>query len=89
MVTIWGIKKNTLVEDDLLQVELRGLSTDTKPTSLIGGNIDNGSTFIEIDTQDIYIYDGENKEWLIPSAEDSQDDNEEPNEEEPNESEQR
>ena len=84
MVTIWGIKKNTLVEDDLLQVDLRGLSTDTKPTSLIGGNIDNGSTFIEIDTQDVYIYDGKSKEWLTPSSEDSQDDNEE----EPNESEQ-
>ena len=80
MVTIWSIKKNTLSEDDLLQVELRGLSTETKPTSLIGGIIDNGSVFIEIDTQDVYIYDGENKEWVIPTPEESQEDNEEPQE---------
>ena len=79
MVTIWNIKINTLSEDDLLQVELRGLSTDTKPTSLIGGIIDNGSVFIEIDTQDVYIYDGENKEWVIPTQDDSQD--EEPQDE--------
>ena len=40
-------------------VELRGLSTDTKPTE----NIDNGSTYIEIDTGKIYLYDGENQQW--------------------------
>ena len=32
-------------------LELRGLSTDTKPTE----NIDNGSIFIEIDTSKIYF----------------------------------
>lgn len=39
-------------------VELRGLSTDTKPT-----NVDNGSVFIEIDTGTIYMFDGQNKIW--------------------------
>ena len=40
-------------------LELRGLSTDTKPTE----NISNGSVFIEMDTSKIYFYDAENKEW--------------------------
>ena len=75
MVSIYSIKRNTLSEENLLQVELRGLSTDDKPTSLKNGLIDNGSVFIEIDTQDVYIYDGENKEWVIPTN------NEENNEE--------
>lgn len=69
MVSIYSLKKNSLNEKPLLQVELRGLSTDTKPISLIDGDIENGSVFIEIDTQDVYIYDGENKEWVIPTDE--------------------
>lgn len=39
-------------------VELRGLSTDTKPT-----NVGNGSVYICIDTGDIYMFDSANKEW--------------------------
>ena len=68
MITIYGIRKNTLSEKPLLQVELRGLSTDTKPKSLTDGDIDNGSVFIEIDTQDIYFYDKKSKEWVIPET---------------------
>ena len=44
-------------------VELRGLSTDTKPDQINGQDIENGSTFIEIDTGDIYFYDFDNKQW--------------------------
>ncbi len=44
-------------------VELRGLSTDTKPTEIGGKKIDNGSTFIEVDTGKVYMYDLENKQW--------------------------
>ena len=40
--------------------EYRGLSTDEKPNP-VGGN---GSTFFEIDTGDMYIYDGENGDWI-------------------------
>ena len=40
-------------------VELRGLSTDTKPTE----GIENGSIFIEIDTGKFFMYDGENQQW--------------------------
>lgn len=37
----------------------RGLSTDDKPTE----NVGNGSTFLEIDTSDIYIFDEESESW--------------------------
>ena len=68
MITIYNIKKNVFKEGKpYLLVELRGLSDDTKPTKINNSEIENGSVFIEIDTQDVYIYDGENKEWLIPT----------------------
>lgn len=50
-------------EKNYVMVELRGLSTDTKPTQIGENYIDNGSTFIEIDTGDIYMFDLENNEW--------------------------
>ena len=40
--------------------DLRGLSTDEKPTEKIG----NGSTFIEIDTSKIFFFDAESNEWV-------------------------
>ncbi len=45
-------------------LEIRGLSTDTKPTTKIEGMIvTNGSTYIEIDTGDTYMFDAENGVW--------------------------
>lgn len=45
-------------------LEIRGLSTDTKPTTKIEGmNISNGSTYVEIDTGDTYMFDAENRIW--------------------------
>lgn len=41
-------------------VELRGLSTDSKPTE----GIENGSIYYEMDTKKIYMFDGENQQWL-------------------------
>lgn len=38
--------------------DLRGLSTDTKPT-----NVPNGSTFFEINTSKVYAFDGNEKIW--------------------------
>lgn len=68
MVTIYNIKKSEMINHPNGEVfyllELRGLSTDEKPTEIENGTIENGSVFIEIDTQDVYIYDGENEEWL-------------------------
>lgn len=40
--------------------DLRGLHDDTKPTF----NIGNGSTFYEIDTGALYLYDEENETWI-------------------------
>ena len=39
--------------------QLRGLSTDTKPTT----DIPNGSSFLEMDTSNVYMWDDENKQW--------------------------
>ena len=41
------------------RVDIFGLSTDTKPD-----NIGNGSTFKEMDTGALYMYDAENEQWL-------------------------
>lgn len=40
-------------------VEYRGLSTDTKPTE----NVVNGSSFIEIDTGKVYLFDADGGTW--------------------------
>lgn len=40
--------------------DLRGLSTDTKPT---GSQIPNGSSFLEMDTGSVYFWDKENSQW--------------------------
>lgn len=43
----------------------KGLSTDTKPTkSYANMDIANGSTFFEMDTQEVYFYDGGTDSWL-------------------------
>lgn len=64
MITIYDTKNNKFEQEEtFIIVELRGLSTDTKPTEINGKTINNGSTFIEIDTGKIYFYDLENTEW--------------------------
>lgn len=44
--------------------ELRGLSTDTKPTEIDEKIIDNGSVFVEIDTGKIFFYDLTSQTWM-------------------------
>ena len=69
MVTIFHTEKNILKEDgNYILTELRGLSTDSKPTQIDENIIENGSIFIEIDTQDVYIYDGVSKECINPDV---------------------
>ena len=64
MITIYDTKNNKFEQaETFIIVELRGLSTDTKPTEINGKTINNGSTFIEIDTGKIYFYDLSNEEW--------------------------
>ncbi len=50
-------------EGETITGELRGLSTDDKPTTFEGKTIGNGSVFIEIDTGKIFFYDLENELW--------------------------
>lgn len=50
-------------------VTLFGLSTDTKPTTIMDFKgaeltIKNGSVFYEIDTAGLYLFDEENKIWV-------------------------
>ena len=68
MVTVYKMEKKD--DSGNILVELRGLSTDSKPTSINGESILNGSEFLEIDTQALYLYDGENSEWLTPETPD-------------------
>ena len=64
MITI--VKTETLQskgDEKSITVELRGLSTDTKPEKIGDNNIGNGSLYIEMDEGKIYFYDEENKQW--------------------------
>lgn len=64
MVSLYKIENTQIKPNyDYISVELRGLSTDEKPTEFSGKKIDNGSIFIEIDTGNIYFYDLENQLW--------------------------
>lgn len=52
----------TDTSDDL---RFKGLSTDTKPTVKFKSiPITNGSSFFELDTQEVYFYDGSTDSWL-------------------------
>jgi len=64
MVSISKIENTKINPDnDYILVELRGLADDDKPTEINGKKVDNGSVFIEIDTQKISFYDLESQEW--------------------------
>ena len=64
MITIYktDVIKNG-EEGQTIYAELRGLSTDTKPTTIGDKVIGNGSAFVEIDTAKIVFFDGESQEW--------------------------
>lgn len=64
MVSTYKIENTKVTPDgDLISVELRGLSTDTKPTTVDNKIIDNGSVFIEIDTGSVFMFDYTKQEW--------------------------
>ena len=70
MITIYKSESDKITSDGgLILAELRGLSTDDKPTRLNGTDkVANGSTFVEIDTGKKYMYDAENEEWCESSS---------------------
>jgi hypothetical protein len=45
-------------------LDLRGLSTDTKPLKKDYKLLGNGSTFLEMDTAQLWMYDEQNDRWL-------------------------
>lgn len=64
MITIYKTEKINIKPDDyFISAEIRGLSTDEKPTIVNGKKIDNGSIFIEIDTGKLFFFDLENEQW--------------------------
>ena len=64
MISLYKIENTKLRPDnDYISVEIRGLSTDEKPTEIGGKKIDNGSAYVEIDTKDIYFFDLESGTW--------------------------
>ena len=70
MISIYNVKKTSGEnENPKFLVEVRCLSTDEKPLTLENGEIDNGSQLIEIDTQDLYLFDYSTKTWIIPTSE--------------------
>ncbi len=47
------------------ELGFKGKSTDTKPVDTYNGQpIPNGSTFYEMDTKNVYMYDEENSTWI-------------------------
>jgi len=64
MVSIYKNDNIKITEEgELVSAELRGLSTDTKPSEIGDKTIANGSVFIEIDTGKIFFFDGDSKTW--------------------------
>lgn len=57
------IKNEVSTKGNEREVEFRGLSTDTKPTTFNGKSVANGTVFIEIDTGKIFFYDLDNQTW--------------------------
>lgn len=56
----------TLDKSDVNEpLSFKGLSTDSKPTVKYNSlPIKNGSSFFEMDTQEVYFYDGGTDSWL-------------------------
>ncbi len=64
MTTIYSIQfRKNKGDKEYIICELRGLSTDTKPTKYGERYIDNGSIFFEINTGKIFCYDLASETW--------------------------
>lgn len=63
MITVY--KVTTSPTDGKAIMELRGKSTDTKPiTSYMGYYIANGSTFYEINSGKLFMFDADAGAWV-------------------------
>lgn len=60
------LNKYKSVDGNRIVCELVGLSTDTKPIERIENfPLTNGSTLLEMDTSNVFIYDQENNKWVL------------------------
>ena len=57
MITVY-VKQDVSTRGNEREKEYRGLSTDEKPTT-----VENGTTFVEIDTGKIYFYNKDDEQW--------------------------
>jgi hypothetical protein len=58
------VDAHDVVTDKVIYMEYSGTKDDEKPTSLEDGKvISTGSTFLEVDTGDVYLFDEVNSEW--------------------------
>lgn len=64
MITIYK-KKDSIAQTNERsnEIEIRCLSTDTKPTINDNKDITNGTILIEIDTGRLFLYDLDNNQW--------------------------
>lgn len=63
MITV--LRKNDIsMQGNEREIELRGLSTDTKTTEIDSNKVPNGTKFIEMDTGDVYYFSIETEEWI-------------------------
>ena len=60
MVTQRGVSKT----NNDYEYDFTGLSTDTKPLIADCPEMKNGSSFLEMDTKQLYFYDAENDTWV-------------------------
>jgi len=64
MIKIYNMENTQTIDNkEYVSGEFRGLSTDTKPIKVGEKYVDNGSTYIEMDTKKVYFYDLENQQW--------------------------
>ena len=54
------ILESKSIQTDLMYIEAAGLSTDEKPTSKVA----TGSTFLEVDTGDVFAFDEASQTWI-------------------------
>lgn len=64
MISIYQNRNmSTTGEGEEKEIQIRGLSTDTKPTTLGDNDMPNGAIFLEINTGKIFFFDGDSKTW--------------------------
>lgn len=60
MITFTGTPKS----NNASNYDFMGLSGDDKPTLEQFPNMENGSSFMEMDTKQLFFWDAEHEEWV-------------------------